>query len=553
VKLFLCLFVVLTVSTCFAQHNNEFYNNGALVHVKAGAEIHVRGDFHMYRATGDLENNGLIKAQGNTYSDNLFQQSGTGIYRVENSDVNVGERQFIEGSYAVRGGQAATGVNDGSFYDLQLANDQGIVYLVGGGNVADVRNSVDYDVGAVKNRILTHDVGMLGAVVLPANGSLYSSVFGIMNPTAGMAGMIDNTVTTGGNMSGVDDGYVQGKLRRAIAAAGGQYDFVLGLEPAGAGAQRGMQYTRVDIQANNYDVLESYYETGSSNLFSSVVECSGEWMNYFGGVDHGEWMMEDITGVGAGAYEMWIWPQDDNYPVGIVWAISKDNALTGTVNDCGPTPVGLSSDGYNGFLSPSEFDAVAAIILLPIELIDINATGVVDHIDITWTVGSESNVSHYELERSENGVDFEYITSINGVGTTTLTQYYDYSDFDIRYFQDFYYRVKLVDVDGVSEYTPIVVANLKNENGGFSEEMVSVYPNPSSEDFNISIYSDEERELSMKVYNSLGQVIQERTSNIKEGNTVFSLVSSEWSSGVFHLAIRDIVSGQTINKKFIKK
>ena len=109
-----------------AQHNNELYNDGALIHVQAGAEVHVWGDVHMREATGNLQNNGLIKVQGHSYSDNLFQQSGTGIYRVENSDVNTGERQFIQGSYAVRGGQAATGVNDGSFYNLELANDQGI-------------------------------------------------------------------------------------------------------------------------------------------------------------------------------------------------------------------------------------------------------------------------------------------------------------------------------------------------------------------------------------------------------------------------------------------
>jgi hypothetical protein len=30
----------------------------------------------------------------------------------------------------VRGGQSQIGVNDGSFYNLELANDQGIVYFL---------------------------------------------------------------------------------------------------------------------------------------------------------------------------------------------------------------------------------------------------------------------------------------------------------------------------------------------------------------------------------------------------------------------------------------
>ncbi|MFT5780239.1 MAG: hypothetical protein ACI837_003200, partial [Crocinitomicaceae bacterium] len=140
----LLIIALLSATSSFAQHNNEFFNDGALVHVQAGAEVHVWGDVHNVQATGNLHNDGLIKMQGNAYSDNLFQQTGTGIYRVENSDVNIGERQFISGSYAVRGGQALTSVDDGSFFDLQLANDQGIVYLVGVGNIADVRNSVNF-------------------------------------------------------------------------------------------------------------------------------------------------------------------------------------------------------------------------------------------------------------------------------------------------------------------------------------------------------------------------------------------------------------------------
>lgn len=70
--------LLLLASSAAAQHNNTFCNNGALVHVQAGSEVHVWGDVQMYQATGDFENNGLIKTHGNSYSDNLFQQSGAG-------------------------------------------------------------------------------------------------------------------------------------------------------------------------------------------------------------------------------------------------------------------------------------------------------------------------------------------------------------------------------------------------------------------------------------------------------------------------------------------
>ena len=356
-----------------AQHDNELYNDGALIHIQPGAEVHVWGDVHNYQETGDLQNNGLLKVQGNMYSDDLFRQQGTGTTRIENSDVNVGERQFISGSYAVRStGSSAKGTAaDGSFYDLELMNDQGIVYLVNtvGGTydkyVADVRNSVHYNLGVQMNRIVTADIGMTGAPVYPAIGSSYPAIFGMMNPTSplgGSEGWIQNTVQMNGNMSNVDWGYVQGKMRQQIdATTGYQYPFVVGVEPGGPGMQKGMQYARIDFSTGaDYDVLEAYFERALPNAFNPDLECSGYVIGYFGGSDHGQWVFDNPAG-GSSQYEMNLWPQDDNFPAQSVWMITKDNGIAGFSNSCGPTPVGLSRGGFSGF---STFSVAGGTVLL---------------------------------------------------------------------------------------------------------------------------------------------------------------------------------------------
>ncbi len=388
---------------------------------------------------GTLTNNGQIETQGNSYSNNTFQQRGTGTYLIRNNVVNGGERQFISGSYAVRGGQSQIGVNDGSFYNLVLDNDQGFVYLVGAGNVADYRNTVDFNNSGLTNTVITHDVGLTGAIVYPANGSAYTGVFGNMNTTAGLAGEVDNTVSVNGNISGVDNGYVIGKQRRAINAAGGIYGYVLGLEPAGAGAQRGVQYVHLNFAANNYDVIEGYFESGSDNTIpGTTTECTGENVDYFGGADHGEWVFNDITGTGAGTYEIMVWPQDDNFPIETIWIVTKDNAIAGTADQCGPSPVGLARGGMNGF---SEFGVAAVLSPLPVEFLNISAEGITDHIDVNWKVGSEYNLSHYVLERSEDAQLFEQISVLQGVGNTNIEQDYYYLDNDVRYHQKYYYRI----------------------------------------------------------------------------------------------------------------
>lgn len=537
-----------------AQHNFELYNSGALIHVEAGAEVHVLGDVHMNGATGTLENNGLIKTQGNTYSDDQFQQRGTGIYRIENDAVNTGERQKIEGSFAVRStGSTQMGVDDGSFYDLELANDQGIVFLVNtypgpvGDYVADVRNDVDFWSGTVYNRIITHDIGISGAYVPPADGPNYSAVFGIMNPTASLT---NNTVAMNGNMSATDAGYVQGALRRVIDPAGGSYSFVLGLEPAGAGAQRGMQYARIDFTANTYDVIVGHFDRALPNNFASATECSGYWIDYWGGNDHGQWIFNNPAS-GAGTYTMNVWPQDDNFPVKTVWMISKDNAIDGTANQCGASPIGLSRGGFNGF---SAFGLAAADVTpLPIELMDLNAQGIVDHIAVTWNVASESNFSHYELERSEDGLAFEHLVDINGVGNTLNEQSYSYDDYEVRYSQPYYYRLKNVDLDGAFDYSPVVSGSISKSINSFEDVSLALYPNPTTSEFVVSLYSGNDRDIEIKIYNSIGKSIENKSLIVSEGNTLLKVVSESWAPGVYYIELTDVVTSESIKKKIIKQ
>ena len=535
-----------------AQHNNEFYNNGALVSVQAGAEIHILGDMHMLQASGSLQNNGLIKVQGNCYSDNLFQQRGTGTVRIQNSNVNLTERQFISGSYVVRGGQAQIGVNDGSFYNLELANSQGIVYLVGSGNIADVRNNVNFNFSGTPNRIITHNIGLSGAITNPANGANYTGVFGIMRPNGGLGAMTNNTVTLNGNMSGVDTEYIQGKLRRAILPGGGNYGFVLGLEPAGATAQRGLQYSRLEFGANNYDVITGYFQSGSSNAGTAGLECSGNLMNYFGGVDHGEWMFTDITSSGSGSYGLTIWPQNHNYIATSIWMITKDNSFQGTANQCGPTTTALNRAGFNGFNNPSEFNVAAPISPLPSELLKIWLVPEDSYLSIKWDVASEYNVDYYEVQRSEDGQDFVYLGLVQASGNSTTALHYKYDDTEIERNHDYYYRYKAVDFNGDYYLSPIVTGRLSLGGTDFSDGKIVLFPNPSSSNVTIAFTMNQPKNIGISVYNVFGQIVHDVSLNIESGNTSVPIESSNWSSGVYMIRIENHDSEETVWKKFIK-
>lgn len=521
-----------SVGAAYAQHNYELYNNGAVLYTASSSDMYVLGDVHMAGAS-DWQHNGFIEVQGNMYSSNTFTQKGTGTVRLHNRTVNTAQSQFIQGSYAVRGGQSQIGTaNDGSFYNLELANSQGIVWLSGTGNVADVRNSVDFDPSSLTtptNRIITHD-----PAALPTNGSGYSAIFGLMNTTGGLGSLVNNTVTTNGNMSSVDAGYIQGKFRRAINAAGGTYNFVLGLEPAGVTAKRGVQYTLLQFAANTYDVLTGYFQSASPNTVSgSPIECHGYLIDYFGGADHGEWIFTPST-AGTGTYTMQVWPQDHTMPNETVWLITKDNAIAGTADQCGATTIGLQRGGFSGF---SEFGVAGATIILDVKFLNIQARPIENrYIRVDWTTAEENNVSHFEIERSTDGVNFQYLTTHSAAGNSTTPRAYLVDDYNVLPNQYYYYRVKAVDVDGTFDYTNAVVASLEDKNA--ASEEVTIFPNPSlGSHTTLSISSIKNRDANIMIYDMLGRIIYTQSVVIQQGINLYELPIGELAPATYIVKI----------------
>lgn len=542
--------ITLTSLPLFAQHNNEFFNDGALVTIQPGAEVHVWGDVHMEGATGTLDNNGLLKVQGNMYSDNNFQQRGTGTTLLENSNVNTNERQFISGSYAVRGGVAQTGVNDGSFYNLEINNSQGAVYLVNtsGANVADVRNTINFDPNnlgpTLATNLVTHDIGLTGAPTYPANGSAYGAVFGMMNDAPGLGNYINDTWHQGGgdNLSLQDHGYVVGKHRRAINPAGGVYGYLIGLAPdvatANNGTQQGFQYVHFEFRANSYEVLTGHFEAGSPNSSQgAAIECSGYDMDQFWGSRHGEWEFEDINNVtGGGTYEIRVWPQDPVTPwFGSVWTISKDDVFVypnfPLHNNCGPTPTDLDRLGFEDF---SAFGVVSGNILLEAQIVDITATPINNnYINVNWTTNQEVDVDYFIVERSTDNANFVALTTHDAVGNSQVAQRYAIDDRAVLPNINYYYRIQTINLDGSTAYTNSVVASLKKEG---NVQTVNLFPNPlHTGSATIEVTSELDKDASIIVYDAIGQRIMAREITIQRGLNTYQLDAQDWPSGLYYI------------------
>ena len=130
------------------------------------------------------------------------------------------------------------------------------------------------------------------------------------------------------------------------------------------------------------------------------------------------------------------------------WDLITTGGITGTFKN-----VNLPS-GYSWSLTYTG-NVVKLLFLgpLPVELSYFNAIKRNKTVDLQWQTLSESNCDYFGVERSNDGNSYTELTQMRGNGTTQATNDYLYTDA-----QPFaginYYRLRQVDFDGRSEYSP---------------------------------------------------------------------------------------------------
>lgn len=119
---------------------------------------------------------------------------------------------------------------------------------------------------------------------------------------------------------------------------------------------------------------------------------------------------------------------------------------------------------------------------LPLTLLGFNANVLGETVVLHWTTANELNVSHFEVEQSENGADFRNVKSIKAQGNT---------NFQVEYSAELkgistttYFRLKMIDHDGSYIYSNKIVVQPKT-----LENQVALYPNPANEKITLKGFS----------------------------------------------------------------
>ena len=83
-------------------------------------------------------------------------------------------------------------------------------------------------------------------------------------------------------------------------------------------------------------------------------------------------------------------------------------------------------------------------------------------IKLSWKTKAETNTSHFELQRSSNGIDYEPIETLTASGISKNINRYSTTDFKYSIGKSrLYYRVKIVFINGLESFTDVVSVDVK--------------------------------------------------------------------------------------------
>jgi hypothetical protein len=131
--------------------------------------------------------------------------------------------------------------------------------------------------------------------------------------------------------------------------------------------------------------------------------------------------------------------------------------------------------------------------ILPIKLQAFHVTKINKTTKINWTTSHEKSSSHFLIQRSQDGSNFETIGQVNSVGDSEITNNYSYIDNQPKKGNN-YYRLVQVDLDGTKNPHKTEMIHMPYEQGFtlintiVDQENTSLQLSSDVEKYHVSIY-----------------------------------------------------------------
>jgi hypothetical protein len=155
------------------------------------------------------------------------------------------------------------------------------------------------------------------------------------------------------------------------------------------------------------------------------------------------------------------------------------------------------------YFSPQSCDESGFV--LPVYILSFTAQAQQTEVLLNWTAREENNFSHYELERSTDGVSFQTLFVALGNEEAGKIARISHRDLPRTQAPYLYYRLKLVDRDGQVRYSEV-----RRVKWTSSQQQIRLraYPNPASDLINIEVPAQwQSKTITMQLIDAAGRQV----------------------------------------------
>lgn len=154
---------------------------------------------------------------------------------------------------------------------------------------------------------------------------------------------------------------------------------------------------------------------------------------------------------------------------------------------------------------------------LPVDLLEFSGTRQNNRHHLSWKVDKEVNVLQYELQRKMDDGGFVSVAGIPGRNTNTITTYSYIDDITGTNGNHYYYRLKIITVNGSVEYSGVVLLKA-NSNAG-----MEILGNPVTAASSIKLTLPNSQRVVFKLHDALGRLIKVSTKEASAGTNRYPI------------------------------
>ncbi|MDX2048723.1 MAG: T9SS type A sorting domain-containing protein [Chitinophagaceae bacterium] len=195
------------------------------------------------------------------------------------------------------------------------------------------------------------------------------------------------------------------------------------------------------------------------------------------------------------------------------------------------------NSGFSGFGA-----GIPSATALPVSLIDLKGELKGNNVLLSWSTSSESNSKGFEIERSYDGINFSKVGFVASKGNSQVKQEYQFKDPALSE-ENNYYRLKQTDIDGIYEYSKVILVKDPNLTG----DIFKILNNPFRDNLKIQFGSKVSGRVEIKLVDLSGRIMAVRNYNLNASRALVSFDQLYIPGGVYFVEVR------TERKRYVRK